>query len=254
MTTIDLNCDIGEATEPDGIEREARLIGLVSSVNIACAGHAGDDESMRRTVEVALDAGCAIGAHPSYPDRERFGRVRLTMNADALHRELREQIHRLGTIARASGADLSHIKPHGALYHACADDPAVAGALASAARSWRDGIVLVGGSATAALEHWRELGAIGIGEAFADRVYEAGGRLRSRSEPDALILDPDAAARQAVSIATEGRVRAHGGSWVSLRAQTLCVHSDTPGSERIAAAVRRALEDAGVEIGRTRRD
>lgn len=254
MTTIDLNCDIGEATEPDGVAREKSLIQLVSSVNIACAGHAGDDESMRRTVELALDAGCTIGAHPSYPDRERFGRVRLTMTADALERDLREQIHRLGAIARAGGAGLSHIKPHGALYHACADDPEVAGALASAARSWREGIVLIGGSGSAALDHWRALGAVGIGEAFADRVYEPDGRLRSRSEPGALILDPEAAARQAVSVATDGRVRAHDGAWVPLEAQTLCVHSDTPGSERIAAAVRRALQDAGVEIRRTRHD
>lgn len=254
MTTIDLNCDIGEATESDGIEREARLIELVSSVNIACAGHAGDDESMRRTVEIALDAGCAIGAHPSYPDRERFGRVRLTMNPEALERELREQIHRLGAIARAAGADLSHTKPHGALYHACADDASVASALASAARSWRDCIVLIGGAGTASLDHWRGLSAVGVGEAFADRAYEPDGRLRKRTEPDALILDPEVAARQALSIATEQRVRSHDGRWITLEAQTLCIHGDTPGSERIAEAVRRALEDAGVSIGRAHRD
>lgn len=248
--TIDLNCDAGEATEQTGIATEARIFRLVSSVNIACGGHTGDDESMRRAVLAAMEAGCTVGAHPSYPDREGFGRRRIAMEPSALERELHEQIARLSAIAEACGVALSHVKPHGMLYHDCAADPAVAAAVANAARAWSEDLLLMGSAGTAALVHWRSLGADPVAEAFADRAYERDGSLRSRSLPGALILDPERAAAQGLQIARERSVRAHCGSVIDLEAQSICIHSDTPGSEAIARAVRGTLEGQGIRIGR----
>ncbi len=246
MKRIDLNCDIGEAMDEAGIAREAELVRLLSRVNIACGGHAGDAESMRRTVLLALEAGCAIGAHPSYPDRERFGRVRIAMDVGALEREVRGQIERLVGIAEECGAVVGHVKAHGALYHDCARDVGIAAAVARAAGGER---VLVGGAGTAALEHWRALGYDCVAEGFADRVYEADGRLRARSEDGAVIVDVARAAEQAVSIVRDGRVVAHDGSVVAIEAQTICVHGDTPGALAMARAVREGLESVGIEIG-----
>lgn len=243
---IDLNCDIGEATDPAGIEREAALLPLVSSVSIACGGHAGDDETMRRTVMLALDAGCALGAHPSYPDRANFGRTSMPMHPEALERELRDQIERLADIASQLGASLAHAKPHGALYHDCAKDPAIAKAVASACR----GLRLFGGARTPALDHWRALGHDPIAEAFADRAYEPDGSLRPRSLDGAIILEPERAVAQALSIAREQRIAAHNGTSIDLQAQTICLHSDTPGALPIARAVRDALTGAGIAIAR----
>ncbi|MFG0294218.1 MAG: 5-oxoprolinase subunit PxpA [Phycisphaerales bacterium JB050] len=247
MKWIDLNCDIGEATDADGIAREAELVGLVSRVNIACGGHAGDAESMRRTVLLALEAGCAIGAHPSYPDREHFGRKSVAMDALALEGELRRQIERLAEIAEVCGGVVGHVKAHGALYHDCARDEEVAGALARAAGAeW----LLVGGAGTASLGHWRAMGRGCMAEAFADRVYEVDGRLRARTEERAVIMEPGDAAAQAVGIARDGRVQAHDGTVIEVEAGTICVHGDTPGAVEMAKAVREAMEGAGIGIGR----
>jgi len=246
MNRIDLNCDIGEANEPTGIERETSLIPLVSSVNIACGGHAGDDETMRRTVRLAIDAGCALGAHPSYPDRANFGRTSMPMNPDALERELRTQIQRLADIADQLGTSLTHVKPHGALYHDCDRSPAIAAAVASAATD----LLLFGGAASAAIDHWQALGHDPVAEAFADRVYQPDGSLRPRTMEDAIIIDPDRAATQALSIARDHRVLTHLGTEIELHAQTICLHSDTPGALAIAQAVRATLDGAGIRIGR----
>ncbi len=244
MNRIDLNCDIGEADEPTGIEREAELLGLVTSVNIACTGHAGDDETMRRTVRLAMDAGCAIGAHPSYPDRANFGRLSMPMNPDALERELRAQIQRLADIADQQGTTLTHVKPHGALYHYCSGSPEIAQAVAAAAQ----GLPLFAAARSAALDHWRGLRP--IAEAFADRTYQPDGSLRPRTMDHAIFLDPDHAAAQALSIARDRRVTAYDGTIIELEAHTICLHSDTPGALPIAHAVRTTLEAAGVRITR----
>jgi len=242
---IDLNCDIGEATDQIGIEREAALFPLVSSVNIACTGHAGDDETMRRTVRLAIDAGCAIGAHPSYPDRANFGRLSMPMHPDDLERELRAQIQRLADIAAQHGTALSHVKPHGALYHDCARDPDIARSVAAAAQ----GLPLFAAARSAALDHWRNRRT--IAEAFADRAYQTDGSLRPRTLDRAIILDHDCAAAQALSIARDQRVTTHDATSIALEAQTICLHSDTPGALIIARSVHAALEGAGIRIERT---
>ena len=236
---IDLNCDAGEGGD------DAALFAVVTSVNIACGGHFGDESTMRAAVRLARDAGVAVGAHPSYPDREGFGRRRLELDPAALGASLRAQIESLRAIAAPEGVTLSHVKPHGALYNASAGDPELAGVVAAGSPS---DLTLFGAASSAGLGAWRAAGRRAVAEAFADRRYERDARLRARSEPDALIDDPGEAASQAVSIALEGVATAVDGSRVALPAESICVHSDTPGAPGIVTAVREALEGAGVRV------
>jgi UPF0271 protein len=186
---------------------------------------------METAVRRALQHGVEIGAHPSYPDRAGFGRIAVTMTAAEISRTVHEQISALAGIASALGARLRHVKPHGALYHQAMTDAVIAEALARGIARIDPGLVLVGMAGAQALEIWRGLGFEVAGEGFADRTYEPDGSLRSRRLPDALIVDPAAAAAQALRLARSGRVR------------TICVHSDTPGAVSILESVRRALEE-----------
>jgi UPF0271 protein len=224
--TIDLNCDMGEET---GVDEEA-LMPLFTSVNIACGGHAGNEASMRKTVALAARHGVSIGAHPGYPDRKNFGRVALPMRPDELEECVFRQV-----AALAGLAPLTHVKPHGALYNTAVHDLAVAQSVARGAGRHDAGLILVGLAGTAMLEVWKRLGFRVAAEAFADRRYEPDGTLRSRLHSDALITDPSEAAMQAVRLARGG-------------AETLCIHSDTPGSAGIARAVREALALAGIRL------
>jgi UPF0271 protein len=221
--TIDLNCDMGELEDA---AHEAGLMEYITSANIACGGHAGDDETMERTARLALARGVRIGAHPSYPDRAHFGRVEVALSAV-------EQIERLERVAQKLGARLTHVKPHGALYNVAARNEEVARAIGIAAARWRADATLFGLAGSAALDVWRGMGLTAAAEAFADRRYEADGSLRSRHFGDALITDPGEAAAQAVRLARGGAV------------QTICVHGDTPHAVEILKACREALRSAG---------
>jgi UPF0271 protein len=256
---IDLNCDVGEIPALIADGTDDRLLARVTSANIACGGHAGDDATMRATIASALRHGCAVGAHPGYDDPAHFGRRRLDLPLDRVSGLVRDQVARLRAIAAAAGAALVHVKPHGALYNAAADDRALAAAIAAGVRAGAGagpggaapaagGPILVGLAGSASLEVYAGSGFRVAAEAFADRRYEPDGRLRSRALAGALLAAPEAAAAQAVAIVREGRVIASDGSMVAVAADTLCVHGDTPGAERIAEAVRRALEAAGVTV------
>jgi UPF0271 protein len=247
MPSIDLNSDLGESTDPDRIALDLELLTLISSANIACTGHAGDDLTMTRMVTSAIKHGIAIGAHPSYPDRANFGRAEMGLPPAALERSLRAQIAALADIARAHSAPIAHIKPHGALYHAAMTRPAIAALIARAADP-APNAALVGQPNTRASETWRSLGRTVFAEAFADRRYEPDGSLRARSHSDALITDPTAAAAQALRIAHGRGVIASDGSHIPLAADTICLHSDTPNALPIARAIRTALEHAGFTI------
>ena len=224
---IDLNCDMGELEDS---AREAALMEFITSANIACGGHAGDEATMERTARLALERGVRIGAHPGYPDRANFGRVAMTMSAAEIASCVRKQIERLDAVVRGMGAAIVHVKPHGALYNVAARDGAVARAIGEAVAGWNPRTRLVGLAGSGMLEAWREMGLEAAGEAFADRRYEADGSLRSRQFPDALITNPEAAAAQAVRLARQAGV------------ETICVHGDTPGAVAILKAVRAALE------------
>jgi UPF0271 protein len=250
MTTIDLNCDLGEipASVRDGTDDA--LMSCVSSVNVACGGHAGDHATMEVTIGSALRRGVAIGAHPSHPDRAGFGRRDLGSSPQEAEAFVLGQVQALVGVASRLGAKVVHLKPHGALYHAAHRDPAIASAIARAAAIVDRGLVLVGLAGSGMLATWRAHGFRVAAEAFADRRYEPDGTLRARSQHDAVITDPAMAAQQAVRIATMQKAMTVGGSTITVAADTICVHGDTPGAVAIARAVRAALEAAGVEVRR----
>lgn len=248
MTRIDINCDMGEIPEAIADGTQESLMPFLTSVNIACGGHAGDENTMKTTIEQAQRWHLAIGAHPSYPDRENFGRVEMSISPQAIADSVFEQVHALAEIAEGCGAAITHVKPHGALYNQTAKDRALAQAIAGGVARWRRDVMLVGLARSLALDVFREAGFHVAAEAFADRRYEADGSLRSRKFDDALIRDPSLAAQQALRIARQGTVVAVDGKEVAVEAQTICIHGDTPGARQIAAAVAYALRESGVEL------
>lgn len=245
---IDLNADVGEGPGADGLDVDAALIPLVSSVNIACGGHAGDAATMERAVRIALGAGVAIGAHPGYPDRAGFGRRIIPMSSRELEATIVTQVLALTAVASAAGATIRHVKPHGALYNLAATDPSIAGVVATAVRRCSPGLVLVGLAGSAGLAAAQGAGLATAAEAFPDRAYEPDGRLRSRALPEAVLLDSEVVGRRALAMAVEGRIVTTDGTRLAVDADTLCLHGDTPGAVGHARAVRAALEAAGCRI------
>ena len=248
MKHIDLNCDMGELPEALADGSQEALMKYVSSANIACGGHAGNVETMRVTLQQALRHKVAVGAHPGYEDRANFGRLELRLSDEEIAASVYRQILALEEIATKLGAQIGHVKAHGALYNQAARDREIARAFAEGVRRWRTGAILVGLAGSAMLEEFRAAGFPVAAEAFADRRYERDGSLRSRKFDDALLRDPEQAAAQALRIAELGSVIAADGSVVPVHAQTLCIHGDTPGAPEIAAAVGRRLEAAGIKI------
>ena len=248
MKCIDLNCDMGELPEAIADGTQEALMRSITSANVACGGHAGDEQTMRMTIEQALRWKVAIGAHPGYPDRENFGRVELKMAAEKVADAVFEQVRGLAEIAEACGARVVHVKPHGALYNQAVGNRELAEGIAKGVSRWSKDVVLVGLAGSPMLDVFREGGFAVAAEAFADRRYEPDGTLRSRKFEDALIRDPGEAGRQALSIVERGTVIASDGSEVVVNAQTICIHGDTPGAPEIAATVARTLREAGVKI------
>jgi len=230
MSTIDLNADLGE-----GADDEAIYV-LVSSANIACGGHAGDEATMALALRRAAEHGVAAGAHPSFPDRDGFGRVSVRMDPASLSASVEAQIRALAHVALTEGVRLTHVKPHGALYNDAARDADIAAAVADAVLRVSRDLVLVGLAGSVAITAWRSRGLTVAPEGFCDRGYDATGMLLPRTRPGAVLTDPDVAAAQALRLAREGQCR------------TLCVHSDTPGAVHLLAAIRKTLERAGWEI------
>lgn len=246
---IDLNCDMGEIPEAIADGTQFELMRSITSANVACGGHAGDAETMRATIEQALRCGVAVGAHPGYADRENFGRLELKMGPTDVANSVYEQVRALSEIAKSCGARVVHVKPHGALYNQAVKDRALARAIAEGVARWRRDVVLVGLAGSHMLDVFREAGFAAAAEGFADRQYELDGTLRSRKFEDALIRDPEQAARQALGMVERGVVTSSDGSEVAVTAQTICIHGDTPGATAIAAEVARVLRGSGVALG-----
>jgi UPF0271 protein len=245
---IDINCDMGEVPEAIADGTQESLMPSLTSVNIACGGHAGDEASMTATVEQAQRWRLTIGAHPGYPDRENFGRREMNLPLGDIEATVFEQVRALARVAAVRGAAIVHVKPHGALYNQAASHPALARAIADGVGRFSRDVVLVGLAGTPMLDVFRDAGFGVAAEAFADRMYEPGGMLRSRKFADALIRDPRKAGEQALRIVRQHAVIAPDGSSVPVSAQTICIHGDTPGAPKVAAAVAQALRDAGVEL------
>ncbi len=244
LASIDLNSDLGE-----GAGTDAELMPLISSANIACGAHAGDDSTMRETVALARRYGVAIGAHPGYPDRANFGRLPMTMTSDELSEEVARQIRALQRVD--PDLKIAHVKAHGALYNQAERDNAVAKAIVTGVRKAlppHSEAAMFAPPKSAMVEAALAVGLRVVREGFVDRAYESDGTLRSRRLPGALHTDPQIAAKQALSFVREGGVRAHDGTFLDLTVDTLCLHGDTPGAPAIAAAVRAALDRAGVKV------
>lgn len=245
---MDLNCDMGELPEAIEDGSQEALMRSISSVNIACGGHAGDEQTMKATIEQALRWKLAIGAHPGYADRANFGRVELKLPPSEIATSVFEQVRALAEVAARCGARLAHVKPHGALYNQAVKNRELAAAIAKGVARWSRDVVLVGLAGSSMLKVFREAGFAVAAEAFADRRYDPDGTLRSRKFEDALIRDPAEAGRQALCISEHRSVIASDGSEVAVDAQTICIHGDTPGAPEIAAAVARTLRNAGVAL------
>ena len=248
ITTLDLNSDLGEMSGETGEHLDDALLGIISSANVACGGHAGDDASMSRVCRVAVERGVAIGAQVSYVDRACFGRVRLDVDAGELTAQLTQQIRRLQAHAEAAGGSVTYLKPHGALYHAAATDPEVAATVIDAIRAYGVPLPVLTMSGSALADCARSAGLTSYTEAFVDRGYLGDGGLVPRSDPRALVTDAgEIAARVDRLVATEDIVTVDG-AVVAVRPASLCVHCDTPGAVDIAVLVRTELEGRGVRV------
>ncbi|MFC3549760.1 LamB/YcsF family protein [Lysobacter cavernae] len=240
---IDFNCDLGE-----GCGDDAAILPFVSSANIACGGHAGDEATMRATLRLCRMHGVAAGAHPGYDDREHFGRRPLALARDEIALLILSQLARLSALAADEGVRLTHVKPHGALYNVAADDRIVAEAIVAAVTDFDPGLVLYGLSGSDLTAAGEAAGLHVAHEVFAERGYGGSGRLLPRDTPGAVIESLDAAITQVQRLATRGEVVADDGRVVALRADTLCLHGDRADAPAFARAVRAALEADGIRV------
>ncbi|AMR76560.1 5-oxoprolinase subunit PxpA [Cupriavidus nantongensis] len=240
---IDLNADLGE-----GCGNDEALLALISSANIACGWHAGDAATMVQTVKWALAHGVAIGAHPSYPDRENFGRTEMQRDPEHVYADVLYQIGALAAIVRAQGGVLHHVKPHGALYNQAVRDPALARAIVRAVRDFDADLVFFGLAGSQMIDVAKEAGLRVRQEVFADRGYNPDGTLVKRGTPGALHEDEEVALDQTLTMVRERRVRAIDGSWVPIQAETVCLHGDGAHALAFARRIRERLGAEGIAI------
>ncbi|EML4683043.1 TPA: 5-oxoprolinase subunit PxpA [Citrobacter amalonaticus] len=240
---IDLNADLGEGCASDG-----ELLTLVSSASIACGFHAGDAQTMLTSVREALKNGVAIGAHPSFPDRENFGRTAMTLPVETVYAQTLYQIGALAAMARAEGGVMRHVKPHGMLYNQAAKDPQLADAIAKAVYACDPALILVGLAGSELVRAGERYGLVTRQEVFADRGYQADGSLVPRTQPGALIEDEDQSLAQTLGMVETGRVKSITGEWTSVVAQTVCIHGDGEHALAFARRLRSAFEARGITI------
>ena len=238
---IDINSDMGELTHLFEDRTYHRLIDHVTSINLACGGHAGNTIMMTELSKLAKMKNVRIGAHPGYPDPDNLGRAVMNMDPGELTKTTLEQIRRLGEIVSAENGELSHVKPHGALYNQAAKDRAISRSIGEAVLKFNPNLVMIGLAGSVMLHVWQKMGLQVMGEAFADRTYESDGSLRNRQLDLALITNPEKAALQAQMITDEGRVISFDGTEININAQTICVHSDTPNALEIAIKVNKRM-------------
>ncbi|CAM3691511.1 5-oxoprolinase subunit PxpA [Litorimonas haliclonae] len=252
MKFIDLNADVGEADTPEWADAEAEILRYVTSANVACGGHAGDDQSMRKTVRAAKANGVVIGAHPAYPDKENFGRQSLKLGTDIssedLEAALKQQILRLREIAREEGVSVSYVKPHGALYNDSVQDARKADLIAKVISKIDSGLTLLGGP-NSEMKRAAENYNLGfVAEGFIDRRYTNEGHLLSRFKEGAVLETDEARIEQALGLAIEQKVFTDSGDSLAIHAGSLCLHGDSQGAIHTAQKARAALEQAGIKI------
>ena len=248
MKAIDLNCDMGESFGAWKMGDDRGIMPLVSSANVAAGFHAGDPSTIRETVALAVEHGVAVGAHPSLPDLQGFGRRAMKVTAQEVYDLVLYQGGAIAAFARAAGTKLHHVKIHGMLYNMAAKDAELADAIARAVRDLGGGVILYGLSGSAMMDAARKVGVRAVGEVFGDRSYQADGTLTPRGQPGALITDAAASVAQVLMMVEQGRLRAQSGVEVPVDAGTLCLHGDQPDAVRFAKALREALAARGIEV------
>jgi UPF0271 protein len=248
LTSIDLNCDLGEGFGAWTMGDDEALLSIVTSASVACGFHAGDPGIMRRVCDVAVENGVAIGAHIGYRDLVGFGRRRIEISPSDLVNDIVYQIGALDGFARMSGDRVSYVKPHGALYNTIAAEPAYARALAEAVLRYDPALRVVGLAGSAGLDNVAKEGITTVAEAFADRAYTAEGHLVPRGTEGAVLHDAHEIAARCAQIAKSGEIESIDGTKVHISAQTICVHGDTPGAVAIARRVREMLQAEGVAL------
>ncbi len=248
MKTIDLNCDMGESFGIWKMGADAAVMPYISSANIACGYHAGDPATIRGTVRLAVDHGVAVGAHPSLPDLQGFGRRVMRITPQEMYDLVLYQAGAVEAFARAAGARLHHVKCHGALYNMAANDEALSDACARALRDLGGGVLLYALAGSRMVACAARLGVGAVGEAFADRGYEDDGTLAARNRPGGLIEDEPKAVAQALAMIEQGCVTSLSGKRVPVEPGTLCLHGDQPGAAAFAKALRAAFQSHAIEV------
>jgi UPF0271 protein len=242
MIRADLNCDLGEHDDPAGQHIENQLVALVSSVNVACGGHAGNFARLQEIAGLCRQCGTAFGAHPSFPDREGFGRRELQLPPESLLQSLIDQLQLAAAAAADARISLTHVKPHGALYNLAAIQPAIADLVITAIRQTVPSAALIALAGSPLVRHARQAGLIVREEFFADRGYTADGRLLSRQLPGSLITSPQVIGDRIQQLLEQHTVTTVDGTAIAITAETLCIHSDTPGVLEIVRHIRRILD------------
>ena len=248
MFSVDLNCDMGESFGAWTLGTDAKLMDYVSSVNVACGFHAGDASVIRKTVETAIAKNVTVGAHPSFPDLQGFGRREMNLSANEVFDIVLYQVAALKGICEASGGKLHHVKPHGALYNQAAKDRIIAEAIASAVKAIDANLVLYGLSNSFLITEAESLGLKTASEVFADRTYQADGTLTPRSESNALIEKTEQSITQVLQMIKSNTVTAANGETVSIKAETVCIHGDSAHALEFARTIRQALIDNNIKM------
>ncbi len=248
MQRIDLNSDLGEASDLEQERLETLVFPFITSVNIACGRHAGDPELMRRTVRRAKAQGVSVGAHPGFPDREHRGRRDPGLSLSQVEALVVSQIENLAAIAAEEGVCLTHVKPHGAMYGRAAHDAPFAEAIVRAVQAVDPRLTVVGFAGSPLVQLARNRGLRAAEEGFVDRAYEAGGYLAPRDIAGAVITDPAAVANRIERLVSQHSVSCLTGEDLPCRPDTICVHGDTPGADRLVALIRATLERLGVAV------
>jgi UPF0271 protein len=248
MYSIDLNCDMGESFGAWKMGNDAELMNIVSSINVACGFHAGDASVIRDTVQTAIAKGVAIGAHPSYPDLQGFGRRDMNLSAREIFDVVLYQVSALKGICEAFGARLHHVKPHGALYNSAAKNSETAAAIAEAVKTIDSSLIFYGLSNSFLISEAEKAGLRTASEVFPDRTYQTDGTLTPRSRSDALIKETAKSLAQVLEMIIKHQVTATDDSQVSIKAETICIHGDGANALEFARAIRQKLAENNIEI------
>ncbi|MFS0553993.1 LamB/YcsF family protein [Brevibacillus sp. 179-C9.3 HS] len=252
MKRVDLNCDMGESFGAYRIGNDQAILRYVSSANVACGFHAGDPGTMRKTVQLALEAGVAIGAHPGFADLVGFGRRNMEISPEEAYDLVVYQIGALHAFVQAEGGVMQHVKPHGALYNMAASRPALAESIALAIYKVNPELVLYGLAGSELTRAGEKIGLVTAHEVFADRTYQQDGTLTPRSQPNAMITDQQQSLQQVIRMVTEGLVRTEQGVDIPIQADTICIHGDSAHALEFAQSIHQALAGAGITIASRR--